>query len=125
MPDRKILAGVDLVPVSKIRASHKRFQDKFLRKVLTVGEISYCRKKKNLYQSIAARFAAKEAFKKAFSGVSGMELGWREVEIIAGRNRVPGLKLSGRIRKKLGRNKTAISLSHTQDYAFAVVLIYR
>jgi len=124
MPDRRILAGVDVVPVSKIRASHRKFKGKFLRKVLTVGEISYCKRKKNSYQSMAARFAAKEAFKKAFSGVSNMGLGWREVEIIVGRNRVPELKLSARIRKKLGKNKTAVSLSHTQDYAFAVVLIY-
>jgi len=115
--------GIDLVEVSKIRASHKKFGRHFLAKVLTKGEMAYCRKKKNFYQSVAARFAAKEAFKKALSIYWAKPISWQEVEVAVNRNKAPELKLSPRLRKILNQKQAALSLSHTENFAVAIVLI--
>jgi holo-[acyl-carrier protein] synthase len=115
--------GIDLVEVSKIRASHKKFGSRFLAKVLSEQEIAYCRKKKNLYQSISARFAAKEAFKKALSNYWTAPISWQEVEVVVNKNKVPGLKLSSRLRKILRQRQVTLSLSHTENFAVAVVFI--
>ena len=115
--------GIDLVEVSKIRASHKRFGSRLLAKVLTKGEMAYCRRKRNFYQSVSARFAAKEAFKKALSLNWAEPISWQEVEVAVNQNKVPELKLSLRLRKILKGKQIALSLSHTENFAVAVVLI--
>src|SRR4030067_2900037 len=115
--------GIDLVEVSKIRASHKRFGSRFLAKVLTKGEMAYCRRKRNFYQSISARFAAKEAFKKALSIYWAKPISWQEVEVVVNKNKVPELKISPRLRRILGNKQIALSLSHTENFAVAVGLI--
>jgi len=115
--------GIDLVEVSKIRASHKRFGKRFLSKVLTKGEIAYCEKKKNLYQSLAVRFAAKEAFKKALTPLWSKPIDWQEVEVVKAGYKVPRLRLSPRFQKVVGKKLVSLSLSHTEHFAVAVVLI--
>ncbi len=123
MANVKNSIGIDLVEVSKIQASHKRFGRRFLAKVLTKGEMAYCRKKKNFYQSVSARFAAKEALKKALSVYWAKPISWQEVEVVTGENKVPHLALSPRLRKILKGKQVALSLSHTENFAIAVVLI--
>ena len=123
MSNPKNSIGIDLVEVSKIRASHKKFGARFLAKVLTKGEMAYCQKKKNFYQSVSARFTAKEAFKKALSIYWAGPLSWQEVEVVPGKNKVPTLRLSPRLRKILKGKQVALSLSHTENFAIAVVLI--
>jgi len=123
MANVKNSIGIDLVEVSKIRASHKRFGRRFLAKVLTKGEMAYCQKKKNFCQSISARFAAKEAFKKALSIYWAKPISWQEVEVAVNKNKVPELKLSLRLGKILKGKQVALSLTHTENFAVAVVLI--
>jgi holo-[acyl-carrier protein] synthase len=115
--------GIDLVEVSKIQASHKRFGKRFLAKVLTKGEIAYCQKKRNIYQSVAARFAAKEAFKKALTPCWDRPVSWQEVEVVKAGDKVPQLRLSHRLKKVLNRKQVSVSLSHTEKFAVAIVLI--
>jgi holo-[acyl-carrier protein] synthase len=123
MANVKNSIGIDLLEVSKIRASHKRFGRRFLAKVLTKEEIAYCQKKKNMYQSLAVRFAAKEAFKKALTPWWNEPIGWQEVVVIQDRNKVPQLRLSPRLQKVAGKKQVSLSLSHTANFAVAVVLI--
>jgi len=52
--------GLDIVDVDRIRLSYRRYGDKFLFKILTENEIASCRKKGDMIQSVAARFAAKD-----------------------------------------------------------------
>ena len=117
--------GIDLVEVSKIRASHKKFGKRFLAKVLTQREIAYCRKKRNFYQSIAVRFAAKEAFKKGLSSYWAKPISWQDIEVVMGKDSVPQMRLSSKLSKIMGRRDVCVSLSHTEKFAVAVVLISR
>lgn len=122
MTSPKSAIGIDLLEIGKIRQSHKRFGAKFLSRVLTKREMAYCRGKKNFYQSVGARFAAKEAFKKAFSHYSDAFISWQEVEVVSGK-KVPALKVSLRVKRILGKKNVGVSLSHTESFAIAIVLI--
>ncbi len=53
--------GIDVVEIERIAASIERYGMRFLNRIFTVGEISYCQRRKNSAESFAARFAAKEA----------------------------------------------------------------
>ena len=86
--------------------------------MFTEGELRQCRGKA---QSLAARFAAKEA---AFK-VLGAQVGWRQVEVMREPSGKPRLVLHERAREKamqLGLRSWALSLSHCEKYAVAVVV---
>ncbi|UZJ39306.1 holo-ACP synthase [Prosthecochloris sp. SCSIO W1102] len=114
--------GVDIVDIRRIRLSYERYGDKFLRRVLTESEIDYCRKKKDMMSSVAARFAAKEAVSKAIG--SGMSKGfsWKSVEVVNDKHGKPSFRV---LDKTLGiaGEKIRLSLSHNGDYAVAFVLL--
>ena len=58
----QIKSGIDIIEVERIKSSIDEMGDNFLNRVYTENEIQYCEsKKKNKYQSYAARFAVKEA----------------------------------------------------------------
>ena len=64
----QIKSGIDIIEVERIKSSIDEMGDNFLNRVYTENEIQYCEsKKKNKYQSYAARFAVKEAAFKAIS----------------------------------------------------------
>lgn len=114
--------GADLVKIPRMRRIVERWQDRFLRRVFTEGEIAYCQKRRDPIPHLAARFAAKEAGLKAL-GV-GLRLGvnWRELEVRRERGQAPVLVLSGRSRsivEALGGRQLLLSLTHDGDYAFA------
>lgn len=57
----QIKSGIDIIEVERIKSSIDEIGDNFLDRVYTENEIQYCEsKKKNKYQSYAARFAVKE-----------------------------------------------------------------
>jgi len=116
--------GVDIVDIRRIRKSFEKYGDRFLRRVLTEKEIGYCKGKKDMMPSVAARFAAKEAISKAVgSGISG-GFSWGSVEIDNDEHGKPFMRVLDR---SLGIQDSSISLSlsHDGDYAVAFVLIER
>lgn len=73
--------------------------------------------------SLAARFAAKEAFIKAMGG-SGQS-SWHEMEVVADASRAPRFKLSGRaatLADNLGVSNLRLSLAHDGGQAIAFVV---
>jgi holo-[acyl-carrier protein] synthase len=108
--------GVDIEEVDRIRAVVRRWGDRFLKRHFTDGEIAYCRSQARPAESLAVRFAAKEAFAKAYPG--GGVLGWHDVEVIKDGRR-PVLRLSG----AAAGYEAKISLSHTHEHAVAVVVV--
>ncbi len=108
--------GVDIEEVDRIRAVARRWGDRFLKRHFTDQEIAYCRSKARPAESLAARFAAKEAFAKAYPG--GATLGWHDVEIVKDGRR-PVLRLRG----AAAGYEARLSLSHTHEHAVAVVVL--
>jgi holo-[acyl-carrier protein] synthase len=120
--------GIDIIEVARVQASHKRFGERFLNRLLLADEIAYCLSHKNPAPFIAARFAAKEAISKAFGTGIGAQLGWRDMEIGRKKSGEPFVILHGN-GKKLFKSRRAknllISLSHTANCAAATAVLER
>src|SRR5690554_6732718 len=100
--------GVDLVEIERIKKVVEARGDKLLERLFTQRELEKMPKK---YETIAGRFAAKEAIVKAL-GVGIGIISWKEVEIIKDSLGKPRVYLTGaasRRRKTMGVIKMHIS----------------
>ena len=113
--------GTDICEISRIRKSAQK--ESFLRHVFSEEELSFLRIKRDPAPSMAANWAAKEAFAKALgTGVRGFEL--RDVSVLRDELGAPYFKLSGKaaeIADSLGLTPI-VSLSHSDEYAVAFVV---
>jgi holo-[acyl-carrier protein] synthase len=117
--------GTDLIEIARIEHSVERFGEAFLNRIYTPGEIAYCMAKKNFAESLAARFAAKEAGAKALGTGISRGVSWREFEVRRRPGQRPELHLSGRaleIAGRLGVQRLSLSLSHARTLSIAVVV---
>ena len=107
-----------------MKAAVEKWGRKFLRRVFTDGEVTYCYGKKNPYPSLAVRFAAKEALIKAMG--SEAPASFTDMEVLNSDTGKPFLKLDGKAGDFIDANgiKTAhLSLSHERDYGVACVVL--
>ena len=117
--------GTDIIEVSRIMKVME--QDiGFREKIFSEEEIRYCESKRNKYQHYAARFAAKEAWMKAFG------TGWRdgirfiEIEVVHDSLGKPLIRLDGRARElanNAGVGEIHLTLSHIREVANAMVIV--
>ncbi|MEO0092338.1 MAG: holo-ACP synthase [candidate division WOR-3 bacterium] len=115
--------GIDLIEVKRIRQALERFGDRFKNRIFTLTEQNFCESQKNKYLSYAARFAAKEAFSKALgTGLRGI-ISWQDINIIDDEKTPPKLEIRGRAKEILNNKKTLLSITHTNEYANAIVII--
>lgn len=118
--------GVDIIEICRIKKAIGRWGDRFLNRVFTTGEITYCQKRKCAEQHFAARFSAKEAALKALGIGKSLGTRWREMEIIRNHRGKPSLILSGKvliIARRLKISGIHLSLSHSDNYAIAQVVL--
>ena len=118
--------GIDIIEVARIRASHEKFGERFVRRILLPAEIEYCLTHKDPAPFLAVRFAAKEAISKAFGTGIGAQLGWQDMEIRRKESGEPYLVLHGDGLKLIEARKgkhVLVSLSHTVNYATAVAIL--
>lgn len=117
--------GTDLIEIERVRQSAERFGERFLDRVFTPQEIAYCYAKKSFAESLAARFAAKEAGAKALGTGISHGVGWKELEVRRQAGGRPELHLSGcaaEIAAALGIKRLSLSLTHTREMSMAVVV---
>lgn len=116
--------GIDIVKVERMKQVVEKWGDRFLQKVFTEGEISYCYQKKEPFLSLAVRFAAKEALIKAIGSIDSVSL--RDIEVINIDMGKPIIKVRGKLdeffRKHMIKN-VHLSLSHEHDYGIACVVL--
>jgi holo-[acyl-carrier protein] synthase len=120
--------GTDLVWVPRFRKICAADQG-FLDGVFTEREVAPCRTRRGgwRFESLAARFAAKEAVLKALRiGLYDAEGGdLREIEVLTAPEGYPYLELTGPYAVAAARRALtawAVSLSHTGEYAVAYVV---
>ena len=115
--------GIDLVEVGRIKRAHNRWGERFLRRVFTASERAYSMRKAHPEQSLAARFAAKEAVLKAIgTGLSG-GIRWTDVEVTNDRSGKPGVRLGERITRRIGDRRVLLTISHTKELAVAQAIL--
>ena len=111
--------GNDLVEIERIRKSMKN--PRFCLRILGGMEYAQLAGRGFPAESVAASFCAKEAFSKAVgTGLSGFDL--REVQLLRAPSGRPELCFSGRARELAGDREFSVSVTHTREYASAVVV---
>ena len=116
--------GVDIVHISRMK---KWIKNKgLLERYFNEEELLIVQKKPGgLEASLAARFAAKEAFGKALgTGFEGIIL--KDITVINMHNGQPDIKIKGTALKAMKRKGASIihlSLSHERDNAIAMVVL--
>lgn len=103
--------GVDIVDIKRISQILDRHGRRFLNKVFTEEEIDLFIDKKTIAESVAGRFAAKEAFMKA----KGRQLPWKDISVLQSTGR-PYINYHG-------KTYDGLSISHERAYAVAVMVI--
>ncbi|GBU27462.1 4'-phosphopantetheinyl transferase [Treponema sp. R8-4-B8] len=116
--------GVDIVEVK--RMERWLGNSALLNRYFHQEEISLAFSRKNsAAQTLAARFAAKEAFGKALgSGLAEIEL--KDIIVINDDKGKPDIKLTGTAREafeKSGADKAHISLTHERENAVAMIVL--
>jgi holo-[acyl-carrier protein] synthase len=118
--------GIDIIEVSRIRASHEKFGDRFLNRILRPAEIAYSLSHRDPAPFLAARFAAKEAISKAFGTGIGAQLGWQDMEVGRKESGEPFVILHDggqALFERCRGTRFHLSLSHTQNYATAMAVL--
>lgn len=114
--------GIDVVPVERFAASLRRTPALADRLFLPAEQVSPSGAPRGP-ESLAARFAAKEAVAKAL-GSSG-QLRWHDCEIVSSSDGRPELTVRGTVAERasaLGAVRWHVSLSHDGGIASAVVI---
>lgn len=110
--------GIDCVDTTKFKNS----SDTFLERVFTKKEFEYCNKFANNAEHLAARFAAKEAIKKALGGFQ-KNLDFKDIEV---KNLDNGKPTADLLDESLNdKFNIKISMSHSKDLAIAIAMISR
>jgi holo-[acyl-carrier protein] synthase len=119
-------SGIDMVEIRRIQQSMERFGERFLNHIYTPAEQAYCLRKRNAAESLAARFAAKEAGAKALGTGISRGVYWLEIEVVREPGGRPTIRFSGRaaeIASRMGVTHAALSLTHTSDLAMASLVL--
>lgn len=116
--------GIDLVKIERMKEVAGKWGEKFLRRVFTETEITYCYEKKDPSLSLAVRFAAKEALIKAIGARVALSL--TDIEVVNYESGKPALQTTGRLSRFIEDNSIKhmhLSLSHEKEYGIACVLL--
>lgn len=109
--------GTDLVEVARLEAALDRTPT--LRgRLFTAAEAGLP------LESLAARFAAKEALAKALAAPAG--LSWQDAEVVSSPDGRPAFELTGTVAARaaeLGADRVHLSLSHDGGVASAFVIL--
>jgi holo-[acyl-carrier protein] synthase len=116
-----VAVGIDIIELHRIRKILESTSGKrFLQRTYTPNELEYCLAKKNPVPSLAARFAAKEAFQKTWFEAHGWHDVWVEFEGVK-----PVLRLAPKLETIMQQHawRAHLSLSHTLENAVASVVL--
>jgi holo-[acyl-carrier protein] synthase len=117
----KLKTGIDIIEIHRIQKALDKHGERFLERIFTPAEIAECAGRAD---RLAVHWAAKEAAVKALGTGIG-PVAWLEVETLHKRSGEPHLLLHGqaeKIARFLGLKQWAVSLTHGQDVAAAVVV---
>lgn len=118
--------GMDLVEIERLRSYRERWGPGGLARLFTPAELDYCMDRVDPAPSLAARFAAKEAFFKAVGLGWGPGGAWTEVEVLRAAKGPPHLRLTGaalRSMETAGAQRSLLTLTHARTTAGAVVVL--
>jgi holo-[acyl-carrier protein] synthase len=117
----KLATGIDLIEIARIEEVVSRHGKHYLERIYTPAELEQCGRRA---ESLAGRFAAKEAVAKALGSGIG-DVSWKEIEVLGDEQNAPILTLHGTAEKRakeLGLETWSVSISHSQSHSVAFVV---
>jgi holo-[acyl-carrier protein] synthase len=118
--------GVDILEIERLQKIIERQKERFLLRVFTPEEQRFCQMHRDPAPHFAARFAAKEAAFKALGTGWAKGVTWLDVEVQRQQQGPPMLALYGealKISQALGMKRSYLSLSHSDQWAIAMVIL--
>ena len=110
--------GIDIEKVNRFKNKDIKKNKIFLNKIFSKKEIDYCFSKKDASLHLAGKFAAKEAIVKAFSSINKTNFTYDQIEILNDHQGIPRAIISK------NEMKIKLSISHTEEYAIAMVIVH-
>jgi holo-[acyl-carrier protein] synthase len=117
--------GMDATDLPRVAELLERYGTRFLHRVFTDGEISYCTKRRDPVPHLAGRFAVKEAAMKALGTGQARGVLWKDIEIIRAGG-PPRLKLHGGAARRaevMGVTQSLVTITHSETLALAQVML--
>lgn len=115
--------GIELVDRQRFESLLHRHGDRLRDRLFTAGEREYAARKKRDGESLAVRFAAKLAAKRALRASA---LCWHDIEVVRGRRGSPTLRLTGgaeRAARHAGVSNIALTLTHDAQWCVGQVIL--
>lgn len=123
--DAECRVGVDLAVVADVAGAVGWHGDRYLQRVYTAHELASCRTGEAVrFESLAARFAAKEAVVKLLQPLD-LRPPWQDIEVRRAPNGACSIRLYGaaeRLATEQGVGQISLSLSHDGGVAVAVAV---
>lgn len=121
--ERIVGIGVGFVDVPRFEAAATRWGRRLQERLFTEGEREYAARRTRGVESLAVRFAAKLAARRAL-GLRGAH--FREIEVVRARGEAPSLRFHGGTAvaaRGLGVERTALTLTHDPSCCIGQVVL--
>lgn len=118
--------GIDIAEITRFARFVKEENQPLFKRLFTQRELDYCFAKRLAAQSLALRFAAKEAFLKALGTGLRDGINWLDIEIRNDELGKPHLHVSGKAALQMataGADTSHLSLSDDGGFAIAMVIL--
>lgn len=115
------MIGIDLIAVRRIEAFMLKYPERALARFLSPEEIALAKKP----ATIAGFWAAKEACAKALGTGIGSEVRFHDIILSKSPKGAPLLDLAPAVKERFGIRACALSITHDEGMAIAVVALER
>jgi holo-[acyl-carrier protein] synthase len=115
--------GIELVDRARFQSLLDRYGDRVRGKLFTDGERDFAARKQRDGESLAVRFAAKLAVRRALRATG---LCWRDIEVVRSGQGPPRLLLTGsadRAANRAGVSNIAVTLTHDAQWCVGQVIL--
>ena len=110
--------GTDILDIRRFERLYLNWGNRLVSRLFNKNEIPSYSSKKKFIQSLAGKFAAKEAISKAFGTWIGSVIGFKDIKILKNKNGAPTASIDN-INDKI----IHISISHSDYYAIAFAIL--
>ncbi|MFL2663048.1 MAG: holo-ACP synthase [Alphaproteobacteria bacterium] len=118
----KILQGIDLLKIERIKKIYLSYGNRFLKKILTDKEIKELKNSKQISSKIAGKFSAKEAASKALGTGFADGVKHKDIEILNLESGKPIINLHANAKQKLNHiQSSSISISNEDGFVVTIV----
>ena len=122
--------GIDQTEISRITTLLNENSNSFINRIAHPKELDLAKSrktKKSIVEFWSGRFAAKEAFAKALGTGIGKTIAFKDIAVLANKKGQPEFDFSSKklqtVLKKLKITASHVSITHTGDYATAMVVL--